>query len=212
MDVQNTPTLETERLVLRKFTDDDIEAIFEIYGDEEVNTYLPWFALKSLDEAKGFYDEKYAAVYQQPRAYRYAVCLKTDNLPIGYVHVSMEDSHDLGYALRREFWHKGIATEAGKAVLEQVGKDGLTHVTATHDVKNPRSGEVMKRLGMRHQYTYEERWQPKNMLVSFRMYQLNLDGRDDRVYKGYWDRYPVHYIEKDLSVPFLRESRTPATH
>ncbi len=194
----NTPTLETKRLVLRKFADDDIGAMLEIYGDEEVNTYLPWFPLKSLGEAKGFFREKYATVYQQPSAYRYAVCLKTDNVPIGYVHVSMEDSHDLGYALRRDFWHKGIATEAVKAVLEQVKKDGLTHVTATHDIKNPRSGEVMKRLGMRYQYTYEELWQPKNMLVTFRMYQLNLDGRDDRVYKGYWDRYPVHYIEDDV--------------
>ncbi len=195
MNAQNTPMLETERLVLRKFTGDDIEAIFEINRDVEVNTYLPWFPLKSLDEAKEFFHEKYAAAYEQPRAYRYAVCMKADNVPIGYVHVGMEDSHDLGYGLRREFWHKGIATKAGKAVLKRIKEDGLTHVTATHDVNNPRSGEVMKRLGMKYQYTYEELWQPKSILVSFRMYQMNLDGRGDRIYRGYWDRYPVHYIE-----------------
>jgi len=192
----NTPCLETERLVLRKFTDGDIGAIFEIHQDVAVNTFLPWFPPKSLDEAKEFFRANYAAFYELPRAYQYAVCLKADNVPIGYVHVSMEDNHDLGYGLRRDFWHKGIATEACMAVLKRLREDGLTHVTATHDVKNPRSGEVMKRLGMGYQYTYEELWQPKNVLVTFRMYQLNLDGRD-RVYKGYWDRYPVHYIEND---------------
>ncbi|NLT58674.1 MAG: GNAT family N-acetyltransferase, partial [Clostridiales bacterium] len=39
----NTPALETERLILRKFTENDLEALLAIYGDEEVNTYLPWF-------------------------------------------------------------------------------------------------------------------------------------------------------------------------
>ena len=109
----------------------------------------------------------------------------------------MDNSHDLGYGLRKEFWHEGIVTEASKAVLEKVKKDGLLYVTATHDVKNPRSGGVMKQLGMSYKYSYEERWQPKDILVIFRMYQLNFDGQDDRVYKEYWDKYEVHFIEED---------------
>jgi RimJ/RimL family protein N-acetyltransferase len=194
----NTPTLETERLILRKFTENDIESLFSIYKDEEVNKYLPWFPMKSLKEAKIFYYEKYAKVYKLDRGYSYAICLKTNNLPIGYVKVSMDNNHDLGYGLRKEFWHKGIVTEAGKSVLTQVKQDGLSYVTATHDVKNSRSGEVMKKLGMNYKYSYEEQWQPKNILVTFRMYQLNLDGQDDRVYKEYWDKYEVHFTEKDL--------------
>lgn len=47
---------------------------------------------------------------------------------------------------------------------------------------------------MRYMYSYEELWQPKNLLVTFRMYQLNLDGVD-RVYRAYWNRYPKHFIE-----------------
>ena len=43
----NTPTLETERLRLRKFTADDMEAIYQIYSDEVVNQFLPCFPLKS---------------------------------------------------------------------------------------------------------------------------------------------------------------------
>ena len=35
-------------------------------------------------------------------------------------------------------------------------------------------------------------------MVTFRMYQLNLDGGDGRVYRGYWEKYPNHFIEKEL--------------
>ena len=71
----------------------------------------------------------------------------------------------------------------------------MTYITATHDVNNPRSGNVMKALGMKYQYSYEERWQPKDYLVTFRMYQLNLDGNGNRVYRKYWDMYENHFIE-----------------
>ena len=194
----NTPTLETERLRLRKFTADDMEAIYQIYSDEVVNQFLPWYPIDSIEEAKKFYEERYASKYVQPQAYAYAICLKTDDHPIGYIKVDMEEHHDFGYGLRREFWHQGLVTEAGKAVIAQVKKDGLPYITATHDRNNPRSGGVMRNVGMKYQYSYEEQWQPKNFLVTFRMYQLNLDGNTDRVYKKYWDQSAAHFIEPNV--------------
>lgn len=191
----NSPTLETQRLLLRKFTAADLDALYEIFRDKEVNTFLPWLPLKSLDDARDFYEARYVRAYRLPCAYRYAICLKAENIPIGYIHVASDDSHDLGYGLRREFWHRGIATEAGRAVIEQVRRDGIPYLTATHDVRNPRSGRVMQRLGMRYQYSYEEQWQPKNRLVLFRMYQLDLDGTEGRVFRRYWERSAVHFVE-----------------
>ncbi len=198
MENRNTPTLETERLILRKFTENDIEALFDIYKDEEVNTFLPWFPLKSLEEAEKFFKDKYSEAYKQSKGYKYAICLKADNIPIGYVNVSIEENHDLGYGLRKEFWHKGMVTEACRAVVKQVKKDGFLYITATHDINNPRSGEVMKQLGMSYKYTFEEQWQPKDIRVTFRMYQLNFDGQNVRVYKEYWNKYAVHFIESDI--------------
>lgn len=193
----NTPRLETERLILRKFTEDDIEALYLILKDETVNIFLPWLPLKSMDEARAFFGERYEAEYAKPQAYAYAACRKEDDCPIGYIKVGMDDSHDLGYGLRKEFWHRGITTEAGKAVIAQVKKDGLPYITATHDIKNPRSGGVMKEIGMKYQYSYEEWWQPKNILVTFRMYQLNFGGNIN-VFKKYWDNSAVHFIEADI--------------
>ena len=198
MNNVNTPVLETKRLILRKFTKKDLKALFTIYSDKEVNRFLPWMALKSMDEAEIFFQQHYQKAYDMERAYKYAVCLKEDDIPIGYVHLSTECSHDLGYGLSKEFWHKGIITEACKAVVNRAKIDKITYITATHDVKNPRSGRVMVRLGMRYKYSYEELWQPKNILVTFRMYQINLDGEKERVYKKYWNDSIVHFVETGI--------------
>lgn len=194
----NTPTLHTERLILRKFTEDDLPAFLEIYQDEKANTFLPWFPLTSLDEARARFEERYAATYAQPQGFAWAICLATDNRPIGYVQVGAAEPHDLGYGLRHEFWHQGIVTEAARAAVACAQAAGVPYVTATHDVNNPRSGAVMRKIGMRYRYSYEEQWQPKDLLVTFRLYQLNLDGGRDRVYRGYWDKSVVRFVEEGL--------------
>lgn len=194
--LENTPTIETQRLILRKFTENDLMSLLELLSDAEVNTFLPWFPLKTKAEAMVFLERDYISYYSKPSAYRYAICLKGDSKPIGYVVLSDNESHDLGYGLKKEFWHRGIATEAATSIIERVGKAGYLYITATHDVKNPHSGEVMKKLGMTYRYTYVEQWQPKDIPVTFRMYQLNFDGDEDRTYMEYWNVRDTHFIEK----------------
>lgn len=183
--------IETKRLIIRPFHEQDVEALFEIMKDKEVNTFLPWFPFTSLEETKVYLKEHY--LDYQGEGYRYAICLKDDNKPIGYIHVGDGDSYDFGYGLRKEFWHQGIVSEAAKAFVEMLKTTNIPYITATHDVLNPRSGNVMKAIGMKYCYTYTEHWMPKDIDVNFRMYQMNFDG-SDMVYQKYWNMYP-HYIE-----------------
>ena len=90
-------------------------------------------------------------------------------------------------------------TEASKAVVEKLKNTGYPYITATHDVNNPRSGEIMKKLGMIYKYSYIEQWQPKDFLVTFRMYQLNFVNVDSPTYMGYWEKHPNHFIEADYT-------------
>ena len=194
--MENPPTLTTPRLLLRRFTPDDAPAMWELLRDEEVNTFLPWFPVQTLEEARQHLQERYLSQYSRAQSYHYAVCLRETGQLIGYANVSDTEARDLGYGFRKEFWHQGFATEAARAILEQLRRDGVPYITATHDVNNPHSGGVMRKLGMEYQYSYEEQWQPKNILVTFRMYQLNLDGKD-RVYRAYWEQYP-HFVEEEF--------------
>ena len=72
----NTPTLETKRLILRKFTENDIEALFLILKDKKVNTFLPWYPMKNLEQAKKFYEERYTFTYLKPQGYAMLFVLK----------------------------------------------------------------------------------------------------------------------------------------
>lgn len=188
--------LETERLILREFTENDLDAVYRIFSDEEVNRFLPWFPVKTPEEAELFYRTHLDPEHREKNIYRCAVCMKKDNIPIGYITVGAADSYDFGYGLRKEFWHSGIITEGAMAVINRLKQDGIPYITATHDVNNPRSGSVMKRLGMKYMYSYEEQWQPKDISVIFRMYQLNFDGQKDRIYKKYWDHSENHFVEE----------------
>lgn len=196
--MENTPRLKTERLLLRQFTLNDLPAFYQIGSDKDVNQFLPFFPFQTMEQAKQHLREQYLKSYTNPSGFRYAVCLQTDNIPIGYVTVANNESHDFGYALKKEFWHQGIITEASTAILTVLQAAGLPYITATHDRNNPRSGNVMKKIGMTYCYSYEEQWQPKNKLVTFRMYQLNWGMQAGYVYPKYWDGAVVHFIESGI--------------
>lgn len=174
---ENTPWLETERLFLRKFTENDLPDMFRIYSDKEVNTFLPWFAHRSMQETKEYLKTTVFPEYDKEIAYRYAIEEKREGKVIGYISLCSIDeencSGDLGYGLLKEYWNKGIVSEGCKAVLQRLKENGFHFITATHDVKNPASGEVMKKIGMTYRYSYEEQWQPKNLKVTFKLYRID---------------------------------------
>ena len=93
---------ETEHLILRRFIERDLHALYLIYSDKEANRFLPWFPAANIDDARSIFDSRYA----DPAAFAYAVCLKADAYPIGYVNIGNEEPYDLGYGLRKEFWHR----------------------------------------------------------------------------------------------------------
>lgn len=175
---------------------DDLLSMYELLRDEAVNKFLPWFPVKSVQEAAAFLKERYLDLYENPVGYHYGICLKEDGDPIGYIQISDAPSHDLGYGLKKEYWNCGIVTEAALAVSERARQAGYPFLTATHDVKNPASGKVMRKIGMTYRYTYEEQWMPKNERVHFRMYQIDFDGGENGTYREYWEKYPVHFIEE----------------
>ena len=118
--MENTPTITTQRLLLRRFEPQDANAFGEIMSDEKTNEFLPWFPVKTIEEATARLNKSFIDSYDKPLGFRYAVCLMTDNIPIGYVNLradrSPDASNDFGYGLRHEFWHRGIISEASAAI------------------------------------------------------------------------------------------------
>ena len=87
--------------------------------------------------------------------------------------------------------------EACYAIINLLKKDGIPYITATYDINNSSSGKVMKNLGMSYCYSFQEQCQPKNKLITFRMYQLNLNQKNNPIYKKYLDNAIINFIESD---------------
>ena len=75
--------IETQRLILRHFTEEDINALFSILSDKDVNTFLPMFPLKDIEEAKDYL--QYIKSWIQQKGFYYAICMKT-NYMRNYLH------------------------------------------------------------------------------------------------------------------------------
>lgn len=195
MKIENTPVINTARLRLRKVIETDLEALFEVFSDESVNYFLPWFKSETKEQCYQFIKEKFIDYYNQSCAYRYVICLKETDVAIGYIVYSTTDSYDLGYGLAKSYWHQGYAQEATRALVQKIKLAGYPFVSATHDIENHSSGAVLKQTGFHYCYSYIEQWQPKNRQVTFRLYQLNLN-KNANTFMGYWHKYNQHFIEE----------------
>jgi ribosomal-protein-alanine N-acetyltransferase len=157
-----TQTIETERLLLRRFSKNDAGAMYRNWAsDPEVTKYLTWPAHTSVNVSRAVLEE-WAASYSQENYYQWAIVLKKHgNDPIG--SISAVDQNDdlsmihIGYCIGKAWWHQGIMSEALKAVMDYFfDKVGANRIETRHDPRNSHSGMVMKKCGMRYEGTMRE--------------------------------------------------------
>ena len=145
--------IETERLILRPWREDDILPFSEINSDKEVMEYLP--RCLSLEETVQFCNR----IVAEHDAYGYglyAVETKSEGNFIGYVgfhHFDFDAEFapgvEIGWRLAREHWNKGYATEAARACLDYARKNRLfNEIYSFTTVGNHRSERVMQKIGM----------------------------------------------------------------
>ena len=154
-----TQVLETERLLLRRFVVGDADAMFRNWAsDPEVTKFLTWPPHESVDVSKAVLED-WAASYAKENYYQWAIVLKENgDDPIGSISVvGLNDDISMvhiGYCRGRKWWHKGIMTEALMAVMEFFfGRVGAQRIESRHDPRNPHSGMVMKKCGMKYEGT-----------------------------------------------------------
>lgn len=154
-----TQLLETDRLILRRFTMADTQAMFDNWAsDEDVTKYLMWPAHQNTDVTKAVLEE-WVAKYDNDDYYQWAIVYKENSdEPIG--SISVVSSNDkvqkvhIGYCIGKKWWHRGITSEALQALIDfLLNKVGMQRIECRHDPNNPHSGDVMKKCGMQYEGT-----------------------------------------------------------
>lgn len=145
--IRKNPIIQTSRLILRKFTIRDKEAVLAYGSDKQTLKYLVWPGINDLEAA----ERTILAYYSRPGVY--ALELKESRQCIGCIDIRIEPQHEkasFGYVMNRNFWNHGYMSEALAAILDFCfTKLDLNRVEATHYVGNEGSGRVMEKNGMR---------------------------------------------------------------
>lgn len=154
-----TQRLETERLILRRFTADDAMAMFHNWAsDDEVTQFLTWPTHSSVEVTRAVLDD-WVSSYAKENFYQWAIVLKEHgDDPIGSISaVGMNDSISMvhiGYCIGRQWWHQGITSEALRTVMDFFfDQVEANRIESRHDPRNPNSGRVMEKCGMRYEGT-----------------------------------------------------------
>ena len=168
--------LETERLILRQFTEADAELLFELDSDPEVTRFTKLGDRSgtptSYNEIKNEFLPKVLRYYQQYPGYGFwAAIEKLSNKFIGWFHfrpgldsymgatLYQVDDIELGYRLQKKVWGKGYATEGSKALIRKGFLElGTQQVVASALLTNKASIRVMEKVGLKFErnFVYSE--------------------------------------------------------
>ena len=152
--------IETERLLIRKFTLDDVEASYQMNLDAEVSRYTGDGGVVSREEIEHRIVNHVLADYKEHGYGRFAMELKSTGQFIGFCGLKyLPDlkETDLGYRMMSAYWGKGLATEAGRAVMEYGWQTlGLKRIIAMVLPENQGSVRVLEKLGFVREGIYEE--------------------------------------------------------
>jgi RimJ/RimL family protein N-acetyltransferase len=144
--------LETPRLLLREFDEADAAAFFMLGSHPAITRYTGDPGLTSIEHALEILRSRTLADYQKHGFGRWACVLRTTNSVIGFAGLKYLDEReevDIGYRLLPQYWRRGLATEAGRAVLN-FGFDQLRleRIIGLVDPRNAASVRVLEKLGM----------------------------------------------------------------
>lgn len=148
--ITENSVLESDRIVLRPFSIEDINDVFLYASDNITTKFLTWSSHINILQT-----EKVVKEFYMGKVGIFAIELKSEHKCIGCIDLRLCLEHDkasFGYVLNRNYWNNGYMSEALKIILDfSFYKLGLNRVEATHYVGNEGSGRVMEKCRMNYE-------------------------------------------------------------
>ena len=148
---KDIPLIKTQRLILRKITLKDLPEVYEYTSDPFVPEYLMWYPHKTQEYTKS-YLRYISKLYKKGKFYDWGITFNDKVIgTVGYSSINLKNnSAEIGYVLNRNFWGKGIASEAVKEII-RFGFTTLNfnRIEAIFLPENNRSRRVLEKCGLK---------------------------------------------------------------
>lgn len=161
----------TERLVIRKLTENDAAFILELLNMPSWLQFIGDRNVRTLDDARNYIIDKYLPSYKQKHGL-YCVALKDSLVPIGTCGLMQRDNFDhpdIGFAYLPEYEGKGYAKEAALSMLEQAKKFEYNRLLAITTKDNIKSIRLLEKLG----FSFEKHTSVPNDDVELMLFSVN---------------------------------------
>ena len=174
--LKDLPTLETERLILRKMTLDDAEAVFAYASDPEVTRYVIWDTHRAIEDSKRFL-HTVVERYENAEAADWGIVYKGNGRFIGGCGIVQWNSDharaEMGYVLSREHWGRGLIPEAVRAMITfGFERMSLNRIEARCMTENVASARVMEKARMIYEGTFQQREYIKGAYRDIKLYAI----------------------------------------
>lgn len=154
------PTLQTPRLILRPFRLEDAPMVQRLAGAPEIADTTMHIPHPYLDGVAEAWIAKHPTEWADGRLATFAITERADGALAGAMGLTIAAAYEnaeLGYWVGVPYWGRGYCTEAARAVLEFAFDQLKLHrVQARHYTRNPASGRVMQKLGMKSEGVHRE--------------------------------------------------------
>lgn len=173
------PVLRTRRLILRPFTLSDSEDVRILAGERDIadtTLNIPHPYEEGMAEK---WISTHAAGFNENTSHTFAITDRKDGKFLGAIGLTMQRTHsraELGYWIGKPYWKNGYCTEAAHAVLEYgFTVLRLNRIFATFMTRNPASGRVMEKLGMKSESIMRQHYKKWDVFEDMAVYGIMKD-------------------------------------
>lgn len=199
--MKEQPVLESGRLKLRPFKPEDAQRVQELAGEKEISDNTLLIPHPYPDGLAEEWIGSHEVKFEKNEEAVFAVTLKDSGELIGAIGLVINEllnNAEMGYWIGKPYWGNGYATEAvGMMIKYGIEELGLNKVHAHHMTRNPSSGEVMRKNGMRKEGYLRKHMLKNGVYEDVIMYGILKDDYQNRV-----DEFTVDQIDHvEIFVP-----------
>jgi len=160
MNEKQQPTVKTDRLILRPYTLEDALELQGLIGDFAIANTTARVPHPYEDGMAEEYISRRQKSYESGKSIHFAIVNKEKAIFMGGIALTIDKEHEkaeIGYWVGKPYWNQGYCTEAARTVMKYGFEVlGLNRISSKHFTRNPASGRVMQKIGMKHEGTLNQ--------------------------------------------------------